>query len=478
MEKTLVKIEEYLQKNKGNIVEDLLDLMRVPSVRGEALENMPYGKACDDMINAVARLMEKNGLKTVKRNDLGYTYSLLDMGGEKTIGLYSHGDVVPVDGEWLICPPFEPIIKDGFIFGRGCNDDKSGIVEMLYAAKIIRELSLPFSCNLLLFTGVNEETGMGDVQAFVANEKQPNAGLVLDGGNYPCELGERTVYRFFITNKRKFQTIEDFSGGTAVNIILPEVTVKLSYTEETFAALQTMINGRANFSLSQNGEKIFLSARGEAAPVTYPDNGRNAGLLMTEFLLECDCICEGDKEILRSMRRFLRDNYGEGFGIAHTDSRFGRLTAGNGIISTAEGKIKLSFDVRAGTEFDVERLRAQTTACVEKDWEYEEIRLAKGYIISEDNPYRLALAKGYRIAEGENAPLGGELMSGGTHARHLKNTFPVGNMNRRLIPDYPMPKGHGAYHQPDEKLHVDGFVDAIRILVCLLLGLDEQVNKA
>ncbi len=473
----LHSIEEYLQTNKQEIVHSLLNLMRIPSVQGEPLKNAPYGKGCDDMINATASLMEQNGFKTVRRNDLGYTYSLLEQGGKKTIGMFSHGDVVPVDGEWLICPPFEPIIKDGFIFGRGCNDDKSGIIEMLYATKIIRDLHIPFQSNVLLFTGVNEETGMGDIKAFVKTEQMPDASLIIDGGSYPCDLGERTFYRFYLENKQPFKTILAFNGGSVFNIVLPEVEVILPYSSACFEQLQNLTNGKENYILCEDKTNIFITAKGLAAPVTRPDEGHNAVLCMIELLLQCAYISQEDKQIVQEAYTLLADSYGRGLHIEHTDSRFGRLTVGNGIARLVDGKLKLSFDVRAGTEFALDELRKTVQAVTCANWNCIEQNTSVGYIVQEDNRYRKALAKGYRFAMGEAAPLGGDLMSGGTHARYLKNAFPVTNMNKDIIPNYPMPKGHGSYHQPDEKLHVDGFVDGIRILICLLLALDEEVNK-
>ncbi len=476
-EAILEQIEGYLADNKQEIVDSLLALMRVPSVQGEPLENAPYGKGCDEMVDATALLMEKHGFKTVKRNDLGYTYSVLDKGANKTIGAYCHGDVVPVDGEWLICPPFQPIIKDNFIFGRGCNDDKSGIVQMLYAAKFIRDYNLPLHSNLLLFTGVNEETGMGDIRAFVENEKMPDAGLVIDGGSYPCDLGERTVYKFYVEHKTAFTQIKRVCGGEAFNIILPEVEVVLAYDERVFAQMQALARGNENIRLVVEGKEIKLTAKGCAAPVTSPKKGKNAGLVAVEFLLGCTLLCEEDRGILQDMQALLIDSYGKGFGIEYTDSQFGALICGNGIISTENGKVKLAFDVRAGTEKDVDEMQAQTQKSVAKAWSYEYKSLAKGYLVREDDPFRKGLTAAYKLVAGEDAEIGGELMAGGTHARHLKNAYPVTNQVKSIIPDYPMPEGHGAYHQPDEKLHIDGFVQAIKVIIFLLLGVDAVLHK-
>ncbi len=473
------KTEAYLQQHKQEIVENLTELVRIPSVGGAPVEGAPYGAACDAMLRATACLMEQNGFATVRRSDLGYTYSTLAHGGKHTLGLYAHGDVVPADGEWLVCPPFEPMIKDGFLFGRGGNDDKSGIVEMLWAAKLIRELDIPLQSDLLLFTGVNEETGMGDIKAFIEHEKVPQAGLVIDGACYPCDFGERSFYKFYITSKQPFTTLLELYGGSAAsfNIILPTATAVLRFEPAAWEQVCALTAGKDCYQAEHHDERIILKAKGCAAPVTTPDAGQNAGALMVELLLQLDAVCDRDKAILQRAGELLNDGYGKGFGVEHTDSRFGRLTCGNGIIGTVEGHLKLAFDMRAGTELALSELIRLTKARVASDWEYEEVMASKGYHITEENRFRKALERYYKYVMGEDAPLGGYYFAGGTHARYLPNTVPVANQNKLLTPEYPMPKGHGGYHQPDEKVHIDSMIDAIKILVFLLMGMDEELNR-
>ncbi len=472
-------VREYLNKNKQTIVNELLDLVRIPSIKGEPTENAPYGVECSNMVDETASLMTKYGFDTVKRNDLGYTYSIFNNGGDKTIGMYSHGDVVSVDGEWLICPPFEPIIKDGFVFGRGCNDDKSGIIEMLYATKIIRDFNIPFKSNILMFTGVNEETGMGDIKAFVENEEIPDAGLVIDGVGYPCDFGERSIMRFNIVNKAKFKSIHNFYGGNSnsYNIVLPEANVVLDYSEKSFNQLKELAKNNDKYEITCDNNYIYVKSRGLASPVTTPDKGLNAGLVMIELLLKCEGVCDGDKQILSKALGFLSDGYGKGFNAEHEDCNFGKLTCGNGVISVENGSLRLAFDMRFGTELTVDELERKIKATVESEWEYRRFYNTQGYFIDKDNKYRKYLGKYYEYAIGEGVVMGGALISGGTHARYLKNTVPITNSNKLLTPEYEMPKGHGGYHQPDEKLHLDSFIDSIRILVFLLLGMDEAVNS-
>ena len=53
--------------------------------------------------------------------------------------MLAHLDVVPAGKGWTVCEPFEPLVKDGMIYGRGSSDDKGPAVASLYALRCVRE---------------------------------------------------------------------------------------------------------------------------------------------------------------------------------------------------------------------------------------------------------------------------------------------------------------------------------------------------
>lgn len=56
-------------------------------------------------------------------------------GPEKpTVLIYGHYDVQPADPLHLWhTPPFEPLLKDGYFYGRGVDDDKGGLLQPIHA---------------------------------------------------------------------------------------------------------------------------------------------------------------------------------------------------------------------------------------------------------------------------------------------------------------------------------------------------------
>jgi acetylornithine deacetylase/succinyl-diaminopimelate desuccinylase-like protein len=85
--------------------------------------------------------------------------TLKGSGSKKPILLLSHMDVVPAEKERWEVDPFEGVIKDGYLYGRGALDDKSmGIIEMM-ALLILKCEGIPLKRNVFLFATADEETG-------------------------------------------------------------------------------------------------------------------------------------------------------------------------------------------------------------------------------------------------------------------------------------------------------------------------------
>lgn len=470
------KIDEYLFQNKERILADLLTLIRIPSVQGEAICGMPYGKECARMLEETTTMYEHHGFRGKINHEGGYAVSYYGENKQKTIGIFSHGDVVPATEEWLICQPFEPIIKDGYVFGRGCNDDKSGIIETIYAAEIIRELKFDLKSQLLMFTGVNEETGMKDIDAYVSQEIMPDASLVPDG-EYPCYCGERGTLRFKLISKKKFDTIKRIYGGKASNIILGEVTAEFLYEDILWEQIKMSCKDNDSFVIDKDDNTISVTAKGISSHLMNSENSLNAGKVLIDMLIGCKALSANDRLILEEMRCFLNDVFGVGFGIEHDDEIFGKLICGNGIINTTEcGNLEMFFDIRAGLSYKLNKMKSQIQKVVENSWEYYELYCADGYYLSEDMPLRVLVENTYRLISGIYDAKSIKT-AGGTHAKKLKNAVSIGTVGYYKAKDIDLPVGHGGVHQPDEKMSIDGFLEAIKILVCMIMELDAQLNS-
>lgn len=116
---------------------DLEALVRIPSVSGDPA----HAGAIDEARELVMQLLRDAGVSAVRTLDLPDTNPVV-LGeipappGAPTVLLYSHYDVVPAGDpdEWRT-DPFEPIVQDGAVFGRGAADTKSNIVAHLGAIR-------------------------------------------------------------------------------------------------------------------------------------------------------------------------------------------------------------------------------------------------------------------------------------------------------------------------------------------------------
>lgn len=103
----LKKAEEYIFSHKDDIINDLFTLCRIPSVQGEPEPDAPFGAEPKNALIAAEKLFSEAGCTTA----LHPAYLVSGFGnGEKTIGIFSHADVVPADGDWKKTEPFSPVM--------------------------------------------------------------------------------------------------------------------------------------------------------------------------------------------------------------------------------------------------------------------------------------------------------------------------------------------------------------------------------
>src|SRR5690554_4016668 len=109
--------------------------------------------------------------------------------------LSGHMDTVPVGSVAWQHGPFDAVIEDGKMYGRGTVDMKSGLVALMYA--LIRFARRPrdsWSGELILAATSTEETGAEGAKAMVANQQLPEFDALI--------IAEPTDTRLVIAHKR------------------------------------------------------------------------------------------------------------------------------------------------------------------------------------------------------------------------------------------------------------------------------------
>ncbi len=171
-------ITEYIEQNKDRFLNELFDLLRIPSISADK-------NYADDVIKAANFIKEKLIAAGADKVEICETAGYPIVYGEKiidinlpTVLVYGHYDVQPaVPLELWDTPPFEPTIRNtdvhptGAIFARGSCDDKGQMYMHIKAFEYMMETNtLP--CNIKFMIEGEEEVGSSNLGPFCINNKE------------------------------------------------------------------------------------------------------------------------------------------------------------------------------------------------------------------------------------------------------------------------------------------------------------------
>ena len=477
------KVFAYIEAHENEMIADLKDLVRIPSVQGVAEPGMPFGRASAEAVEFAASLYEKNGFSIERRGERGYALARAGE-GERTLGIFCHCDVVdPATGPWeQISDPFEAEIKDGYLIGRGTYDDKSAVVGSLYALKALKSAGIELRNRVMVYLGGNEETGMRDIVNFNADRQpMPDISLVPDC-SFPLFRGEKSFSRFELLCGKKFERILDFYGGSPAGVC-GDATVILPNEPKLKEELAAAMKGRSP-SLSENGKgELVLFAKGRTTHPAAPLNSLNAGKLIAEVLLECPSLGENDLAIVREMYGMVAEIRGEYFDVVYSDETFGDLYMVFCQISMREGCLHLGGGAFYSSAFPFATLKEKMySKCEEIGWSLTYTRGSKGFVVPDEHPaVQLILDTYHELCEIRNftdvpkvkeAPI----FFAVTYARHLKNAFPTGlTMPAHKPPAYFSP-GHGYAHQSDECIGIRAYKEGVLYLAMMIAAIDREMD--
>jgi acetylornithine deacetylase/succinyl-diaminopimelate desuccinylase-like protein len=164
-------------------IEELSELLRIPSVSADAERKEDVRRAAEwvrDFIRGAggeAELVETETFPLV----VGEIRASTGADEAPTVLAYGHFDVqppAPLD-EWE-SPPFEPAVRDGWLYGRGTADDKGQLYALLKAAALLAgEGELPV--NVRFACDGEEETGGNQIVDFIErDERGADAAVIFD----------------------------------------------------------------------------------------------------------------------------------------------------------------------------------------------------------------------------------------------------------------------------------------------------------
>lgn len=181
-----MSVKAYIEINKERFLNELLDLLRIPSVSADPKFNADVHRAAAFVKESLEKAgVDKAEICSTAGYPIVYGEKIMDPNAP-TVLIYGHYDVQPADPyELWDSPPFEPIIKkteshpDGAIYARGSADDKGQFYMHVKAFESMLAGD-QLACNIKFMIEGEEEVGSENLDLFVkANKKKLQADVVL-----------------------------------------------------------------------------------------------------------------------------------------------------------------------------------------------------------------------------------------------------------------------------------------------------------
>lgn len=171
---------DYMSQNKERFLDELLDLLRIPSVSADSAYKADVARCADAVKESLLKAgVDKAEVCPTAGHPIVYAEKIVDP-ALPTVLVYGHYDVQPADPlELWHSGPFEPVIKDGKIFARGACDDKGQMFMHVKAFELMSRTN-SLACNVKFMIEGEEEVGSSNLGIFLEqNKERLKADIVL-----------------------------------------------------------------------------------------------------------------------------------------------------------------------------------------------------------------------------------------------------------------------------------------------------------
>ena len=434
------KIKNIVNENSKDMIESIKAAVRINSVMDEdtATESMPFGKGVDESLRKTLEIAESLGFKTVYKD--GY-YGYAEVGeGEELIGILGHIDVVPIGDEskWKF-PPFSATEEDGYIYGRGTQDDKGPTIAAMYAVKALLDAGVKFGKRVRFIIGGDEENLWRCIAKYTENgEEIPSMGFTPDS-SFPVTNAEKSLVQFYLRGKGSKEISLNISG--ALNAV-PGVA---NYTGKLADKLSEKLD-ELKFDYEKDGESVTVI--GKRVHAASADKGVNAIERLCKALYEIGV----EEDIVRFVAE-LSDSVGSKILPNCIDDVSGTLTLNLGELIINEKESKIGFDSRVPVKFTIEDLEdAVKEKAANYGLEFEEFDRLKSLYVPADSELIKTLVSVYEQETGlEGTP---KSSGGATYAKALDNCVAFGAM---------FPFDEKTEHQENERVNIKNMIKATEI---------------
>ena len=447
--------DKWIDEHYQQLRDALARLIACPSTEQAAADNAPFGPGVRQALDTALAIAAESGLEVLGDDD-GYLGTALLRGEtDAAVGVLGHVDVVPVtEAEWRF-PPFALTEEDGRLYGRGTLDDKGPLLAAVFAGAALRETGCRLKKSVLYMFGGNEESGCHCLEHYLAGHTPPECGFSPDA-EFPLVIGEKGICHFRLSRPlpgtEKGMSVLSAHGGTVPNVV-PGTAEALLRTDGSEPPAPT-----ENVTLRQEGDMLRITATGQAAHGSMPEEGVNAVCLLLRYLAALPLAGE-QAEVFRRLAQLTADEcHGKSLGLDARDE-VSVLTLAPTVFHIEDGTLSLTCDMRFPVSCRKEEWLARIEALAEKEGcQAEILNVADPLYAREDDPLARKLLAAYRDHTGDDSPP--LVIGGGTYAKEIPNFLAFG-------PEFAhTPK---LCHQADEYVSKKDLLDAAKIYARAIL---------
>ncbi|MBR4063650.1 MAG: dipeptidase [Tidjanibacter sp.] len=173
-------VKSYIEQNKDRFLSELFELLRIPSISAQpSLHKEDMVRAAEWLKESLLKAgVDRAEVMPTEGNPVVFAEKIIDP-AKPTVVVYGHYDVMPVDPiEQWNTEPFEPVVKEGRIWGRGADDDKGQLFMHAKAFETLVAIN-QLTCNVKFMLEGEEEIGSESLYKWCEENKELVAGDVI-----------------------------------------------------------------------------------------------------------------------------------------------------------------------------------------------------------------------------------------------------------------------------------------------------------
>lgn len=396
---------------KDEFLISLKTLISYPSVLNEGENGTPFGQAIQDVLEKTLEICRDIGFTTYLDPKGYYGYAEIGQGAE-LLAILCHLDVVPSgdEADWQT-PPFEATIKDGWVFGRGVQDDKGPSLAALYAVKSLLDQGIQFKKRVRFIFGTDEETLWRCMARYNTIEEQASMGFAPDS-SFPLTYAEKGLLQVKLHGPGSDQL--ELEVGGAFNVV-PD---KANYQGPLY---EQVCNDLKEAGYDYQSTKQTVTVLGVPKHAKDASQGINAVIRLATILAPL----QEHPALSFLATQAGQDGTGRQIFGDIADEPSGHLSFNVAGLMINHERSEIRIDIRTPILADKEELVELLTRCAQNyQLRYEEFDYLAPLYVAKDSKLVSTLMQIYQEKTGDNSPA---ISSGGaTFARTMPNCVAFG----------------------------------------------------